>query len=84
MTDEPIKRPRGRPRKSRPEGEVTQKRPRGRPALGDKAKTINVTARLTKAEYELWKQLAKDKGITLVDFILQPLRRELKRKGIKP
>lgn len=84
MTDEPIKRPRSRPRKPRPEGEVIEKRPRGRPALGDKAKTINVTARLTKAEYELWKQLAKDKGITLVDFILQPLRRELKRKGIKP
>ncbi len=64
INDEPPKRPRGRPRKSRPEN-PDPPRPVGRPSLGDDAKTQNVTIRLSPEEYALWKQLASEQGMNI-------------------
>lgn len=76
--DEQFKRPRGRPRKPAPENPIP-KRPRGRPSIGTDAKTQNVTVRLAPDEYAYWKRLAREKGVTLADFITAPLRKSLKK-----
>ena len=74
--NEQPKRPRGRPRKPKPEN-PEPKRPRGRPSVGNDAKTQNVTIRLSPDEYAHWKRLATGKGMTLADFITAPLRKSL-------
>lgn len=79
--NDPPKRLRGRPRKPPPEN-PEPKRPRGRPSLGHDAKIQNVTIRLAPDDYDRWRQMARERGITLTEFILAPLRKELaKRKG---
>lgn len=80
--NQPPKRPRGRPRKPPPENPPPP-RPRGRPSLGDDAKTHIVSIRLDHEECEFWKRLAAEQGITMVDFISEPVRRLIKRKGWK-
>lgn len=79
--DNPNKRSRGRPRNPKPEGLEQPRRPRGRPALGEKSKSVSVTLRVTREEYELFKQLAKEQDKTLRDFILCPLLMSLQKKG---
>lgn len=80
---QPQKRPRGRPRKP-VDPNAPPPRPRGRPSIGDAAKIHNLSIRVNGVEYQLWQRLAAEAGMTLADFIAAPLRRELKRKGIKP
>lgn len=77
--DEPLKRPRGRPRKPKPEN-PEPRRPRGRPSLGDDAKVHNISIRLSDNEYQLWKRLASEQGMTLADFVTAPLRKALGQK----
>lgn len=80
--EDPVKRPRGRPRKPRPENPEPP-RPRGRPSLGDNARTQNVTIRFTQDELEALKRLAAEEGVPLADFIVTPMWNSLKRRGIK-
>ncbi len=77
--NEPIKRPRGRPRKPKPEGTQEPKR-MGRPPLGEKRKDVRILVRLTKADHQLWTSLARAQGIPLVDFITNAVRLSLKGK----
>ncbi len=77
--NEPVKRPRGRPRKPTPEGTPEPKR-MGRPPLGENRKTEYIGVRLTKADHQLWTSLAKEQGIPLVDFITNAVRLSLKGK----
>ena len=79
--DSPIKRPRGRPRKPKPEGLEQLRRPRGRPALGGKSKSISITLRVTRREHAILKQLAKDQGLTLRDFMMKPFTQLLLNRG---
>lgn len=80
--DEPVKRPRGRPRKPPPEN-PPPKRPVGRPSIGDAAKVQNVTIRLAPEEYREWKRMAEEQGLSLSAFITGPLRKILSAKGKK-
>lgn len=77
--DDTPKRPRGRPPKPRPEN-PEPKRPRGRPALGEAARTHNVTIRFSPADYQMLKRLAQEEGVTMVDYIMTPLRQALNKK----
>ena len=79
--DNPIKRSRGRPRKPKPEGLEQPSRPRGRPALGEQSKSKSITLRVTSREYEVLKLLAKERGLTLRDFMMKPFTRLLQNKG---
>lgn len=55
----------------------------GRPSLGDKAKHSVFSLRVHADELTLWRQLAEKEGLTLTDFVLGPLRKSLKNKGIQ-
>ncbi|MDR1613854.1 MAG: hypothetical protein LBT97_13905 [Planctomycetota bacterium] len=76
---EPAKRPRGRPKKSR--SSAPPPKPIGRPHLGDAAKRITVTVRVTPGEYELWRKQAEEAGVPLAAYLVAPLRRGARRKG---
>ncbi|MDR1611519.1 MAG: hypothetical protein LBT97_01920 [Planctomycetota bacterium] len=78
--NEHVKRPRGRPRKPRPLLPPPRK-PMGRPPLGDAAKRITITVRVTSKEYELWRKRADEAGMPLTAYIVAPLRRCARRKG---
>ena len=46
----------------------------GRPSLYDDARTISYHVKVTKNEYDLWKKLAQEKGLSLSSFMLEPIR----------
>lgn len=75
------KRPKQPKAKPAPAPSAPPKRGRGRPSIGDRAKRHNIAIRVTPEEYRLWKRLAGEQGMTMVEFITEPLRRSLKRKG---
>ncbi len=56
------------------------KRPRGRPRSGELPKVV-LTVKADRKEIERWRTLAKEEGVSMTAFILEPLRRSLKRKG---
>lgn len=58
-----------------------QKRRRGRPPLGDDARILYLTLRVSRNELAAWKALADKRGVTVRDYILAPHRRTMKRKG---
>lgn len=58
-----------------------QKRKRGRPALGDDARILYLTLRVSRNEIAAWKERADHEGVTVRDYLLAPHRRTLKRKG---
>jgi hypothetical protein len=59
---------------------IKQPKKRGRPPLGDKAKSVVLAIRITKAELALWTKLAKKRRIGLRAFILADLREATKGK----
>lgn len=69
------KRPRGRPRKNPSISPSAQAKPMGRPAMGNDAKKINLTVRITPNEAASWRIAAKAKGLSLAEFILEPHRK---------
>ena len=69
------KRPRGRPRKPKPEDPALPKRPRGCPPKGDDAKILGFTVKLTRKEMDAWRKLAEHRGMTLGQYILEPHRK---------
>lgn len=56
------------------------KRGRGQPPKGDDSRCIALTVKLSRNEYVVWKAEAEAKGMSFGSFLLEPRRRELKRK----
>lgn len=61
----------------------TQKKKMGRPRLGPLAKRANFTLRVHEDDLALWRKLAAERGMTITDFILGPLRKSLARRKAK-
>ena len=68
---------RGRPPKGAPRPPKPPKppAPRGRPKLGAEKKSVGIYIRLTPEEHARFKRLARQAGITLVDLLLNQIRK---------
>lgn len=64
----------GKPRKTKPEAPERPKRSRGKPSLGDHARRIQITARITPIEAAQWKAEADAKGMSLASYVLSFIR----------
>lgn len=64
--------------KKKPRGEgknpAPLKRSRGKPPMGETAKTVGFTVKMSQLEYERWKAAAAKQGKSLSEFILGSLR----------
>ena len=59
------------------------KRGRGQPSKGDDSRCVGVTVKTTRNEWVAWKAEAEARGMSFTSFLLEPLRREWKRKQRK-
>ncbi|MCL2001309.1 MAG: hypothetical protein FWG74_07730 [Planctomycetes bacterium] len=57
------------------------KRGRGQPPKGDDSRCVSVTVKVTRNENFAWRAEAKAQGMSFTAYLLEPRRRELKRKG---
>jgi hypothetical protein len=56
------------------------KRGRGQPSKGDNSRCVTVTVKVTRNENVAWRAEAKAQGMSFTGFLLEPRRKELKRK----
>jgi hypothetical protein len=56
------------------------KRGRGQPPKGDDSRNVSVTVKVTRNEYMAWRAEAEAQGMSFTGYLLEPRRKELKRK----